>query len=173
MKHAVNHSYKFDNYGLVSALCLSHGLVSYACEILNFIVLCNVTTVMDCINSFVAFYIIADLDTIYYKVMMTTTELEQLNEDFVKILTVRHCTTSQDARLRIKENKLTPEKLGVPRNSFGTANKTVPEYIGIRFRDRPWHNKLCFMVYKTIKFLHISYWYYFAPFYFFFLFFVL
>jgi hypothetical protein len=103
MKHAVNHSYKFENYGLVSALCLSSSLIAYACEILNFVVLISVPTVMDAINSFVALYIIAELDKVYFKVMMSTA-VEHLDEETIEVLTIRHCTSSVDARLRIKEN---------------------------------------------------------------------
>ena len=42
---------------------------------------------MNIVGQFVAFYIIADLDTIYYNIIAPTSIKDQLNEEMAKILT--------------------------------------------------------------------------------------
>ena len=163
LKHTINHSYKFDNYFIVCLSALAQLVVAFLCEILNYMYIITTDDTMNIVGQFIAFYIIADLDTIYYKVIAPTSIRTQLNEEMSDMLTRRHITTSVDAKMIIQENLLTDERLGVPRNVFGDA--FIPEFIRYNFRQRPWHNKLLFLIYRLIKGFHTSFWYYFAPFY--------
>ena len=40
----------------------------------------------------------------------------------------------------------------------------IPKYIKISFLDSTWGNMICFIVYKIMKTIYISVWFYFAPF---------
>lgn len=77
-----------------------------------------------------------------------------------------HVTSSAYAREPIKENEMTKDDIQVPLNSFGKEEKDQPpKYISITFKDRSCGNKLLYCCYRTIKVLYVSLWYYFAPFY--------
>ena len=38
-----------------------------------------------------------------------------------------------------------------------------PEYIGIRWLERTWQNKMLYLVYRILSIINNSAWYYFAP----------
>ena len=44
------------------------------------------------------------------------------------------------------------------------SNEKMPEYIRVNFWERKWDNKILFLFYKLLRILHVSFWYYFAPF---------
>jgi hypothetical protein len=119
---------------------------------------------MNIIGQFIAFYIIADLDTIYFRIIAQTSMKEQLNDEAAILLTKVHYTTSIDARMQIEQNAINDMRLGVPRHSFG-PDANLPTYIGLNFSERSWENKLLYSCYRVVKCLFISFWYYFAPFY--------
>lgn len=135
IKHTINHKYKFNHYGLVIIIAAMQVVVSFLCEILNFFYIISTNDPIDIVASFIAFYIIADLDSIYFKVLAETSIRVQLNEEMTAILTQRHVTSSEDARLEIEENKLTEENLMVARETFKLDDvDIVPAYIGISFK---------------------------------------
>jgi hypothetical protein len=97
LKHTINHPYKFNNYALVCFAALVQASVGYMCEILNYLYILNTDQVLDIITNFVAFYIISELDEIYFKVIGPTTIKRELGEEVVEVLTRRHRTTSKEA----------------------------------------------------------------------------
>jgi len=94
-----------------------------------------------------------------------------MNEATTSILTRVHCTSSANARERLPENLLNEQIIGSRQllNVFldgeGRRSEGFPEYIGLRFRDRTLKNKVLFAIYRVLRVLFVSFWYYFAPFY--------
>ena len=98
VKHTINHKYKFRAYGIVALVGFMQFVIAFSCELLNYMYIITTNDPINIVGQFVAFYIIADLDTIYYKILAPTSIKAQLDEEMAKILTEVHCTTSIDAR---------------------------------------------------------------------------
>ena len=123
-------------------------------------------TVMDIIMNFLALVVISDFDDFFFYAVseeplskLVTDEELQIYKDgdprMLEDLTKIEITTSSAARFKNEQNLL---------SAPGEEVENQPEYICLEWRDRKWSNLLAFGVYRFLRWIYVSLWFYYLPF---------
>ena len=182
MKYALNHPWKFEKGGGCSIAFFSGFLQStmvLLVEAVNYIALITNLTHLDIVMNFLALAVIADFDDFFYNALFDNQFKRVITDGdtYKKFLEVQ-TTTSIEARYNVIGNRLERQEV---ENVYGGENNLFPEYdrdnkkhslathipkhIYIRFwQDRLWYNKIAIVVYKIMRIIIVSLWFYFIPF---------
>ena len=146
-------------------------------ESVNYIALMTNTTHLNIVMNFLALAVIADFDDFFYGALFDNQFKRVITEgevygNYLEIQT----TTSKNARFNVTGNRLKRQKVEnvhaetmFPEYVRGTAGHRllthIPKHIYIRFwEDRSWPNKISYIIYKLIRLIIVSIWFYFIPF---------
>lgn len=132
-------------------------------EIVNFLAVLDQDTFSDIVMNFTALVIISEFDDFFYSTY-DDSELKSVisDSDYANLLMIRR-TSSVDATVESNQNLMTVDQCEKGYDSDNNL-RVLPKYIYVNFlRDRSCTNKLLYTIYRIIKCLYTSVWFYFMP----------
>jgi len=159
MKFALNHDYRFDRVFVAWSAGFMQAVSIFVIEIVNFIVILQASTYLEIVMNFLALAIIANFDNAFYNALgFEKMKFILTNPAFKDLYTIKR-TTSRNA-FKNEENLL--DDPTVPPFLKGEGKPLM--YMKIDFWDRTYFHMLLRVIYKILRVLQISVWFYFVPF---------
>lgn len=161
MKFVANHSYRFESPWLAFITGFMQSSSIFFNEIVCFLVLAYSTVTLDILRNFFALVIIAEFEDYLYlslrdepaKCLLTEPNFEDV------CLTIAR-TTSERATAKVKQNLI--EEISLSASEQQEEGIRIPEYIHVH--ERNWNERVMFVVYKFLRVVYVSVWFYFIPF---------
>ena len=161
MKYAVNHPWKFINYRHAFLSGFMQTIMVVGVEIVNFLAVLDQTSFSEIVMNFTALVIISEFDDFFFNAYKDEDLKDAITNDgdvYKELLMIRR-TSSIDAKPHSNQNIMTQEHC--ERENF---NQELPRYIYVDFcKGRSCCNKMLFVIYKVLKCLYTSAWFYFMP----------
>ena len=165
MKYSLNHQWKFVHWTFAYLAGFMQTISAVCVELCNFVVIVTSIEIIDIVMNFMALVVISEFGQYFYSAYtekeLKAVIIDKKYENFLIIQT----TTSFESRAKIPGNEVEPQSCETKPGEHQDMNKTqVPQYIRINFSDRKWYDKLLYLVYRLLRTLYVSFWFYFMPF---------
>lgn len=166
MKYALNHVWRFEDWKIAYMSGLLQATIIIFIELVNFIAILTSFTVLDVTLNFLALVVISEFDDFFY-CSLRDEPLKELLVDpcFGELLMIER-TSSRRANFDSVEHKLTKDQLDIADNEDENLRKAglVPTYIYQPFYTRSPQNMIGMSIYRVLRVLYVSVWFYFLPF---------
>ena len=131
-------------------------------EIVNILVLFALDSFSEIVTNFTALVIISEFDDFFFEASLddeTKAVVSGDKEAYAEMIMVR-MTTSSDAKANTNQNLVTKEFF---EKEGKVANGKIPEHIRVKFGERSAINMIMFTLYRLLRLIYVSFWYYFIP----------
>ena len=179
IKFSLNNAWRIEKRILAFMTGLLQTSVVVLVTLIGYIVIIvNSSTVIDVAKDFLTMMVIAEFDNYLY--------LEHSKDDVVNGLLVNRNTDNLRDLLKVQRTTsrecVIPDDPNSTKNAFEPMRSTIwvneyrkadaepdrpeleiPKSIRITFGDRPCCERFCFLGYRFLRLLHVSFWFYFSP----------
>lgn len=168
MKYALNHEWRFDNWKVAFWCGFLQASIILIVELVNFLCIMSSTQVLDVVMNFLALVVISDFDDFFYGALGNKEECKAFLFDpcYSDLLTIER-TSSRRARLPLADHVLTADAIDIPdeleRQKLAKEG-SLPQYIYAGFFERGLVNAAAMCVYRVMRVVYVSVWFYFLPF---------
>jgi len=155
MKFSLNHPYRFSDYKIVFLTGLLQASMIFIVEIVNFIVILSSFSITGVVTDFMALAVISEFDDAFFEALgddKNKTVIEEADK-FEPLFKITR-TTSHAARSDHPTHILDDDTMGEYTNVK----------IRVAFSERTTFNKVLRLIYKLIRTIYVSVWFYFLPF---------
>jgi hypothetical protein len=136
-------------------------------EIVNFIAIMSSQTVVNVVMNFLALVVISEFDDFFYQALGDDDcKIFLQDPSFADIVKIER-TTSSRATDQIPEHQLTKQAINIPDEAERVlleAAGEIPRYIFCDFRSRSLLNMAGMLLYRAMRTVYVTAWFYFLPF---------
>lgn len=168
MKYAINHPWRFANWRLAFTAGLMQSSSVMLNEFVNILTILYSTNIMSVVMNFLALVVISDFDDMFYGGLRNESWKEFLSDSdtYGELLMIERTSSARAAHDK-QEHELTEEAIDITDPLLLAklrASGDLPKFIYQSFWDRSFVNKLAFIIYRVMRAIYVSIWFYFLPF---------
>jgi len=168
MKYALNHPWRFSNWRLAFTAGLMQSSSVMLNEFVNILTILYSTNIMSVVMNFLALVVISDFDDMFYGALRNESWKEFLSDSdtYGELLMIER-TSSHRAAHDHEEHILDDDAIDITDEKLLERLKNsgdLPKCIYQSFWDRLFFNKLAFIIYRVMRAIYVSVWFYFLPF---------
>jgi len=150
MKYSVNHSYMFIAYEMAWLSGFLQTISVLLIEIASIGVICASNDVINMVFNFIALSIIAEFDDfVFYSLKNESFKLFCTYEFYEKVIVINHTTSK----------KCDESELSTVKDELGNLRP-----LRVSLRSRSCAQRALFIIYKILRMIYVSFFYYFLPF---------
>ena len=167
MKYSINHEWKFKHPSRAFTVGFMQFFIMIMNALINYAVISSANTVLEVAQDFTALIIIAQIDNIFVTGIIGEEKAKEILRNYSKYkeLFKIETTTSDNAKGE-KDMKMNEDKIfeGILKNGDWNIKLERPKSIRLSFWRRNFENRILYAIYRILRILHVSIWFYTVPF---------